>query len=218
VSRLMREMKLEGIEATIDAVASLHPSIPARLVVVGTGDAVDRLTERAREVNERIGERTIVLAGPMVDPRPAYAASDVVVGMGSSAIRGMAFAKPVVVVGERGFCELVSPGTIGTFLSAGYYGIGDGGDAAPALARHLERLLSHPDERAALGRFGVELVGDRYDLSSSATRLADVYARVAAGGANHLGVLDDTVSIGIRMGWEATKVLAGRAKSRARSA
>jgi len=123
-----------------------------------------------------------------------------------------------VVVGERGYCELVSPGTIATFLSAGFYGIGDGGNAAPALARHLEHLLSDADEREALGRFGVELVGARYDLSSAAGRLADLYRRVAAGGTDYLGVVDDTVSIGLRMGWEATKVLAGRVKSQVGSA
>jgi glycosyltransferase involved in cell wall biosynthesis len=215
VSRLMREMKLEGVEAAIEAVASLHPSIPARLVIVGTGDAADHLAAHAQRVNDRLGLRAIVVAGPMLDPRPAYAVSDVIVGMGSSAIRGMAFAKPVVVVGEQGFCELVSPGTIERFLAAGFYGLGNGGDAAPILAGHLKRLLSDPAEREALGRFGIQLVGARYDLRSAAARLERVYRRVASRGPNYMGVVNDTASIGFRIGWEAFKVLVARAKARA---
>jgi glycosyltransferase involved in cell wall biosynthesis len=218
VSRLTREMKLESVEAAIEAVASLHPSIPARLVIVGTGDAADRLAAHAQRVNERLGQRAIVVAGPMVDPRPAYAVSDVIVGMGSSAIRGMAFAKPVVVVGERGFCELVSPGTIEKFLAAGFYGLGNGGDAAPILAGHLKRLFSEPAEREALGRFGIELVGARYNLRSAAARLEHLYRRVASRGPNYMGVVSDTASIGFRIGWEASKVLLARARARARLA
>lgn len=214
VSRLTREMKLESVEAAIEAVASLHPAVPARLVVVGTGDAFELIAARAEAVNDRLGQRAIVVAGPMLDPKPAYAVADVVVGMGSSAIRGMAFAKPVVVVGERGFCELVSPATIDGFLAEGFYGVGDGGNAAPALASHLETLLSDAGRRTTLGEFGLALVRERYDLASAAKRLERFYQGVVARGPDHAGVMEDTVSIGLRIGWEATKVLMGRVTGR----
>ena len=39
------------------------------------------------------GRTVISFAGMLVDPRAAYSAADIVVGMGSSALRAMAFAK-----------------------------------------------------------------------------------------------------------------------------
>ncbi len=68
----------------------------------------------------------MVLTGAMVDPRPAYAAADVVVGMGGSALRGMAFGKAVIVVGERNFAEIFDPDTAERFYDRGIYGLGDG--------------------------------------------------------------------------------------------
>ena len=49
------------------------------------------------------GRQVVLLTGEIADPRPAYAAADVVVGQGGSALRGMAFGKPLVVVGEGRF-------------------------------------------------------------------------------------------------------------------
>ena len=38
----------------------------------------------------------------------------------------MAFAKPLVVVGERGFSRVLDEDTLPTFLHQGWYGLGDG--------------------------------------------------------------------------------------------
>ena len=54
------------------------------------------------------GRQVVLLTGEIADPRSAYAAADVVVGQGGSALRGMAFGKPLIVVGEEGFSELLT--------------------------------------------------------------------------------------------------------------
>ena len=110
VSRLSEWLKSESLVRTIDAVRLLGRELPLRLVIVGDGAVRPRLEELAREANASLGRPAVVLAGAMVDPRPAYAAADIVVGMGSSSMRGMAFGKPVVVVGERGFSAPLDPG------------------------------------------------------------------------------------------------------------
>jgi glycosyltransferase involved in cell wall biosynthesis len=144
VSRLSRTLKLEGIRRAVGAVASLGAERPVTLAVVGDGDAAGDLSARAAEVNRRLGRDAVVLTGAMVDPREAYAAADVVVGMGGSALRALAFARPLVVLGEDGFSEVFSPATADRFLWAGFYGTG-GGDVGPGpLCAQLGGLL---DER-----------------------------------------------------------------------
>ena len=175
VSRLAYALKLEGIERTIAAAALLAGATGLRLVVVGDGPARDRLAMAAADVNARTGEETVTLTGELADPRPAYAAGDVVLGMGGSALRAMAFAKPVVVLGERGFAELLTPDSADLFLWQGFYGLGDGDKRPEPLAELLRTLLTDPARRRELGTFARRLVASRFGLVAAAERQEDFY-------------------------------------------
>ncbi len=64
----------------------------------------------------------------------------------------MAYAKPLVVQGERGFWQLLDADSLGVFLHQGWYGVGAGDDGAARLAAVLRELASHPRRREELGR------------------------------------------------------------------
>ena len=176
VSRLAKSLKLQGLEMAIDAMAALN-GMRACLVIVGGGAESERLATRARELNRRLGRRAVVLAGPLTDPRPAYAAADVVLGMGGSVLRGMAFGKPSVVIGEAGFWRVVTPQTIDRFLHEGFYGLGDAVDPA-GLAADLRELALDENRRRELGAFSRDLVCDRFSLPVAATSLEEFYRHV----------------------------------------
>ena len=177
VSRAAVVMKQEGIERAIDAVAALAPTVPVRLLVVGGGSALPAIEARAASVNEKLGRPAVVLTGPMSDPRPAYQAADVVVGMGSSVLRAMAFGKPAVVVGVDGFSLPVTPETLPTFDRTGFYGVGTGrplpGD--DPLPGQLAPLLLDEGRRSALGEWGHRLVQERFSLEVAAKNLDRIY-------------------------------------------
>jgi hypothetical protein len=116
----------------------------------------------------------------MLDPRPAYAAADIVVGMGSSALRAMAHAKPVVVQGERGFSDIFDERTAPVFFWQGFYGVGNGTRGGPRLAIQLGELVANLDRRRQVGQFGLETVRDRFSLQAAAVHLSGVYEEVAA--------------------------------------
>jgi glycosyltransferase involved in cell wall biosynthesis len=143
------------------------------LLVVGDGPRSADVAARASAVNAAVGRRAVVVAGALDDPRPAYDAADVVLGMGSSALKGMAFGKPVVVQGERGFWHLLDEDSLGMFLEQGWYG--SGGRGVAALSDALEPLVREPALRATLGTFGQRVVAERFSLASSAGRLEQVY-------------------------------------------
>lgn len=175
VSRLAIHMKLESLLSAIDATALLAEQLPVRLVVVGDGPASPILKERAEAVDRRLGRNVVTFTGHMVDPRPAYAAADVVVGMGSSVLRGMAFGKPAIVLGEDGFSEVVAPDTLPWFRQHGFYGIGTGSAPATVPFLQLRDLLKDDGRRAELGRFSRSLVCEHYSLASAALTLQKLY-------------------------------------------
>lgn len=174
VSRLSEEMKAHGIEDAINAVARLSdPRV--RLLIVGTGDAEGRLRACAASVNARLGEESVVFAGPLSDPRPAYDAADVVLGMGSSAARGLAFGKPLVVLGERGWSAVFrEPATDAIFRNS-FWSPNEVADGVGLLTGHLRALIDAPSERARLSGSAREFAEANFGLPAMASRLAEVY-------------------------------------------
>jgi L-malate glycosyltransferase len=178
VSRLSLELKLDALIRAIDAADILAAQMPMRLVVVGGGPAEAALKERAAVVNRRWCRDVVTFTGPMADPRPAYAAADVVVGMGSSALRAMSIGRPVVVQGERGFSEIFEAGTYDYFLRHGFWGIGDEPPTAHRLAGQLQTLLFDEDRRRELGAFGRRTVQERFSLRRAVRTQLEVYEEV----------------------------------------
>jgi len=178
ICRLVPELKLEGLLATCGAVADLAlTGHRVRLVIVGDGRSRNEVAEHAARANAAAGRQVVLLTGEMNDPRVAYAGADVTVGQGGSALRGMAFGKPLIVVGERGFSEMLTPATAPIFLKQGWYGLGPGslGSGVPALRLALEPLVSSPELRRELGAFARRLVVDRFSLRQAAQRQEEEY-------------------------------------------
>jgi glycosyltransferase involved in cell wall biosynthesis len=176
VTRLAAELKLEGVLCAIDAVADLAATSSVQLVLVGDGPTRDTVAAAAERANARAGRRVAILTGSLQDPRPAYAAADVCLGMGGSALRAMAFGRPLVVQGESGFWELLTPDTVERFLWTGWYGVGDGPEHGRArLAALLRPLLADDERRATLGRYARELVEKRFSLRRAAERQLALY-------------------------------------------
>ncbi len=177
VTRLEAWAKLEGLQRTLDAVEVLASRHPVRLVIVGEGTAREVVARRAAEVNGRHGREVVTLTGGMLDPRPAYGAADVMVGMGGSALRTMAFGVPLVVIGERGFSRVLDEQTLPMFLHQGWYGLGTG--EPEDLEAQLERLVTDPVERKRLGELGVATIATTYDLGVAAGHLEQWYREAA---------------------------------------
>lgn len=174
VSRLARTMKSEGLHAAIDAVGMLAHH-PLRLAIVGDGDARADLQAHADRVNAHLGCRAVVLTGWMLDPAPAYAGADIVLGMGHSGLRAMAFGKPLVVLGERGFAMALTAEAVPHVEWHGVYGVGDGSDGARHLADALRPMIADPVLRGRSGQVGRALV-TRFGIDAAVERLEAVYA------------------------------------------
>jgi glycosyltransferase involved in cell wall biosynthesis len=180
VSRLALDLKLDALVRAIDAIGALASRYPVRLVLVGDGPARQALEVRASAVNAANGREVVTLHGSEMDPRAAYAAADVVLGMGSSALRAMAIGRPLIVQGEQAFCDIFEPATLEQFLWQGFYGLGDPQGGTNRLAAMIERLLQDKDLRSTLGQYGRQVACERFSLKRAVGLQLDIYQDVLA--------------------------------------
>ncbi|MCR1160105.1 glycosyltransferase family 4 protein [Paenarthrobacter sp. UW852] len=172
VGRLTTDLgKVQGVLEAISVMDRIAEDLPAVLLVAGDGPGLKGVQSAATAVNVRHGKRVIRVEGLVSDPRMIYDGADVVLGMGSSALRGMSFGKPVVVQGSHGFWSLFTPGNTARFLQDGFYGHGN----QEELADILSLLLTDEDLRTSLGAFGRTFVQENFSLEMAARQLLDVY-------------------------------------------
>ena len=180
VSRLALELKLDALVEAIDAADALAAELPLTLLVVGDGPAGPSLRARAEHVNGRWGREVVKFAGALSDPRQAYAAADVVLGMGSSSLRAMAIERPVIVQGERGFSRIFEPRSYEYFARHGFWGVGGGGPDSARLTSQVRELLTDRPRRAELARYGRTIVTERFSLERGNRFQLGVYEVVAS--------------------------------------
>lgn len=156
--------------AFIDRLAQRHPAV---LVLAGDGPELLRVRAAARRVNARHGRRVVHAPGLLTDPSAAYAAADVVLGMGGAVLRGMALGKPAIVLGADGYCAPVTPQTLPALDWHGFHGTGDGGEYP--LLPLLAELASDPAERRRRGEWSRALVQDQHSLRRAGLLLENIY-------------------------------------------
>ncbi|MGR9108638.1 MAG: glycosyltransferase family 4 protein [Gammaproteobacteria bacterium] len=171
VSRLDPHLKYESLARSIDAIRTIGTTVPLQFVIVGGGPSEADLTKKAASVNEALGRQAIIMTGELTDPRPAYAAADIVIGMGGSALRAMAFAKPVIIVGARGFSKPFRPETAQHFLYNGIYGYGNGSPDNEQIAEDILSFVRDIDTLQDIGSFSRDFVVRHFSLETVTTQL-----------------------------------------------
>ncbi|RKO22596.1 glycosyltransferase [Pseudarthrobacter phenanthrenivorans] len=174
VGRLTSDLgKVEGVLTAVGLVDRLAAAGKLTLLVAGDGEGATAVRELSTQVNRRHGRKVVHVLGNVLDPRPVYDAADIVLGMGSSALRGMSFGKPLIVQGHSGFWLTCSPDTESRFLKDGWFGGTGAGEAE--LEQALSGLLKDPSRRVRLGAYGRRLVEERFSLNGAAEHLLGIY-------------------------------------------
>ncbi len=170
----------EGLDDLIEAVTSLNPVVPARLVIVGAGPYLETLRTLAGK--SRFGsavsfvgsvppdevQRYWSLADIVAVPRKPFEVCRVVSPL--KPFEAMAMEKPVILSDLPASREIVRDGVTGLVCRAG-----DPSDLASTIAR----LAADPNLRRDLGRRAREWVVANNSWQMNAERLVDLYERLA---------------------------------------
>jgi glycosyltransferase involved in cell wall biosynthesis len=167
-------MKALGIGVAMRALRRI-PGRNVRLTVVGDGPAGEELRAEGARTNHELGRTAVSFTGSLADPRAAYATADIVLGMGGSAARGLAFAKPLIVPGERGWFQAFTPETSAYLFRQSFWNEQPVEDPEAMFLDALVPLLDDEGARVRLGEYGRKFAEQNFGLDEMSRRLAAIY-------------------------------------------
>ena len=168
VGRLHREKGIADLNAAFDSIQRALPD--AQLVIVGERDPSDPASSA-----ELRGKPHVHLLGELSDPRPAYAAADVLIlpsfreGLPTVVLEAAAMAVPTVAYRSMGIVDAVQEGVTGRLVPL---------RDVSALAAACQELLGQPTRRAELGRAARAFVLQDFAPERVRAGVLDVYAEL----------------------------------------
>jgi glycosyltransferase involved in cell wall biosynthesis len=196
----------KGSLHSIMAVAGLKEKYPdICLVLSGNGDSVDFDDERsafksvAGSLIKELGvEDSVVFVSATGDEMPLYMnAADVVVyptifpkgeAFGIAPVEAMACGRPVIVTNSGGLVESTSHNINGLIVDK------NPDSLARELTDSIDRLLADREFAEFLGKNGREVAVERFDSRKMASRMENLYQRLAGGHVNPTIKRMDTIA------------------------
>ena len=160
VSR-MDESRALVARQLVNIAPRLREAIPGvQLLIAGGGDVFDEIKAKVAAANAAAGEPYVVMTGARTDINEIVAAGDLFVGVSRAALEAMAAAKPVIVAGNEGYIGLFAEDKLTLAQSNNFCCRGCEMSEEERLYEDITKSLCKlsPDERAALGRYGREVI------------------------------------------------------------
>jgi len=167
--------------ALIEALPIVRQRLPGvRLVLVGEGDEVDRISGQADRLNRSHGEQVVVVAGPRTDIPVVMNAGDAVVATATTAIESLACGTPTIAYGRTGYFGTVTPAN---FEEARAVCFADHGnlpfDPTPEeLADDLIALLVDPAASRRVAEEVRSVIAEKYSVEDMVEQIESVYKQL----------------------------------------
>lgn len=142
------------------------------IIIVGGGNLLGELGQRAAEVNMLIGRNCIVMAGSRTDINSLIAAGTIFVGVSRAALEAMSEAKPVIVAGDEGYIGIFDESSLDIAYATNFCCRGCDLSSTQRLTNDILSLMQETDEKLnQIGQYCRDTVKAHY----SATKMTDDY-------------------------------------------
>lgn len=177
------DTKIMSVHKILDAAEALFDQGMVFQVVLigGAGSLHNSVRQRAVAICRRHNSERVLCTGPVMNAFRLLQRATVVLGVGRSALEGMAYGIPTVVVGENGYAGTVSPETIDEIAWYNFSGR-NRRSAVPAteLAEAMQLLLNDEKMRQAKGDFGRHFVLNEIDVDLGLGRIRTLYDQLVS--------------------------------------
>ncbi len=157
----------------------LAAAIPgAELVICGDGTDAEVFRRRAREINISLGRRAVVLTGGRTDVERVLRLFDLMVGVSRSAMEAMSCARPVLLLGPRGYLGVMSEAKRRRAEATNFCCL----NASPTneeITNDIYHIFTlSPEERAEMGAYNRSVILNRFTVRRMADDAMRAYRTV----------------------------------------
>ena len=166
ISRLdqSREQAARELIDLMPRLLEQHPA--AQLLIVGGGNKEAPLRQAADQINRQAGRNAIIMTGSRTDIARMIRLCDVFVGVSRAALEAISCEKPTILAGNEGYIGTFTPGVLADARQSNFCCRGFAPIEGDRLLTDLLSLLDlAPENRAALVRFGRELIESDFSVS-----------------------------------------------------
>lgn len=164
---------LEIIPELADSIRNL------KVIMVGGGDILDSVREKAQEINGRTGSNTVIVTGPRTDINKFNALADLAIGFGRSSLEALSSGKPLILAGNDGYIGILDASSLEAAVKSNFSGRGKSRAEAGVLKNDITSVLSmSKEESSRLGEFGRSLIESSYSVKRMVQDNVEVYMQL----------------------------------------
>jgi len=150
-----------------------------KIIMVGSGNILDSVKERAQEINSRIGHNTVIVVGSRTDINKFTALADLFIGFGRSSLEALSSGKPLILAGNAGYIGILDENSLEDAVKSNFSGRGkEKAESQTFMMDIIKVLQMSEDERKALGSFGRSLIENNYSLKRMVQDNIEVYRKL----------------------------------------
>lgn len=151
-----------------------------RVIMVGSGNLLETVKEKAEEINTGTGENTVVVTGSRTDINKFTALADLFIGFGRSSLEALAAGRPLILAGNAGYIGILNEQNLDAAVKSNFSGRGNSLAESGTFINDISKVLLEmsPDERDVLGRYGRSLIENSYSVKRMVKDNIEVYMQL----------------------------------------
>lgn len=150
-----------------------------KVIMVGSGNILDLVKERAQEINSRTSRNSVIIAGSRTDINKFTAMADLFIGFGRSSLEALAAGRPLILAGNAGYIGILDKNSLDAAIKSNFSGRGKSKAESESFKNDIVKVLQMGDEeRKALGAFGRSMIENNYSLKRMVQDNIEVYMQL----------------------------------------
>ncbi len=168
------------INKLLEIIPELAESIPhLKVIMVGSGDILDVVKEKAKEINTVTDSNTVIITGSRTDINKFNALADLFIGFGRSSLEALSAGKPLILASNAGYIGILDESTLEAAIKSNFSGRGQEKAENETFRKDILKVLSmNEEERKALGDFGRSLIEGSYSVKRMVKDNIEVYMQL----------------------------------------
>ena len=150
-----------------------------KVIMVGSGNILGLVREKAQEINAKTGRNTVIVAGSRTDINKFTALADLFIGFGRSSLEALSTGRPLILAGNVGYIGILDENSLDAAIKSNFSGRGKNKAESQTFRDDIIKVLKmSEDERKALGDFGRSLIENNYSVKRMVQDNIDVYMQL----------------------------------------